>query len=172
MSDTTGDTYTDEVIRDEAPAEQRADLAALMLAADGAPPAPGAAPAEAEGLAPPSAQSLGLATMLLAAVRPLLCFVVKPLAKAPEELWAPLPEGMAAVLDHYDVGNAEFLRNPWARLGLACVPLAGYVAMNMPSEAEAKPAEPARLEGSGLDLAASAPVPQPEPQRTVTFGPA
>lgn len=146
--------------------EQAADLAALQSMASDGEPAPGAAGQDqAPAIPEPSAQSVALASMLIGAARPLLCFAIKPLRGAPDELWEPLAPGVAGVLDHYDLGQSELLRNPWARLALCALPLAGYVVTH--AEPEEKPAEPQRL--AGPDLSATAPA-EPAGAKTVTFG--
>lgn len=146
--------------------EQAADLAALQSMAAEGEPAPGAPGQEqAPAIPDPSAQSVAMAAMLIGAARPLLCFLVKPLKGAPDELWEPLAPGVAGVLDHYDLSQSELLRNPWARLALCALPLIGYVATHV--EPEAKPAEPQRL--GGPDLAATAPT-APAGSKIVTFG--
>lgn len=152
---------TTETENKPASSEQAADLAALTAAAQGDAPAaaPGAQP-EQQGPQPPSAASVALATMLVGMLKPIACYLAPALKKAPDELWAPVPEGMAAVLDHYDLGESELLRNPWARLGLSCAPLIAYAAMN---------AEPEKPAGKPQALAAPA-APPAAGGGAVTFG--
>lgn len=152
-------------------AEQAADLAALQQSAADAPPPPGqAAPGEAgqdAEPAPPSAGSLQAAAMLVGILRPLLGFALKSLKDAPDELWEPLPAGVAGVLDHYSVDGAEWLRNPWVRLAFCGAPLAAYVVAQ---EMANKPAQAAiAAPGHGEHLAAPAPAEAPGAS-TVTIG--
>lgn len=151
--------------------EQAADLAALKASAADAPPTPGQAqPVEAgqdDGPAPPSAGSLQAAAMMVGMVRPLLGFAVKSLKDAPDELWEPLPAGVAGVLDHYSVDGAEWLRNPWVRLAFCGAPLAAYVVAQ---EMANKPAQ-AAIAAPGLGEHLAAPAPSEAPgARTVTIG--
>lgn len=144
-----------------AASEQAADLAALQAAAAGAPPAPGAQPEQAEAgtIQPPSAAALQMAAMAVGMLRPIVCFAVPSLRAAPDELWQPIPEGVAAVMDHYGA-SAEWMQSPWARLGFSLAPLAAFAAM----DAMSKPKEAPRV-----GMTAEAP-PAPETPKTVTFG--
>jgi hypothetical protein len=147
-------------------AEQAADFAALQAAANEADAGPGA-PAQAEApaeLAPPSAASLQLAAMAVTMVKPLICFAVPALQRAPEELWGPVPEGVAGILDHYGLGESELLRSPWGRLAFSLAPLAAFAAMeSMKDKPKDKPAEM-------LEAPPPAPAPATEASKTVTFG--
>lgn len=112
--------------------EQAADLAALK---SGATAQPGPVQEE-EVIQPPSQAALQMAAMAVGLAKPLVCFAVPSLQGAPDELWAPVPEGVAAVLDLYGA-NADWMKNPWARLGLSLMPLVAYAAvqaMNKPPE--------------------------------------
>lgn len=142
--------------------EQAADLAALQaMAAPDTPPAQ--VQAQAEAPQGPSVQSLQLAALAVSIIRPLACYAVPGLRTAPDALWEPIPQGLAGVLDHYDLG--EHIDNPWVGLALACAPLAAYGVME---SAKAKPADkPERVQGP--DLTAQAPTETPG-QKTVTFG--
>lgn len=143
--------------------EQAADLAALKAAAGPAPGAPGAPAAvaqeESNEPAPPSAEAMALAGMAVGILKPLVCFAVPVLKDAPAELWQPIPEGVAAVVDHYGGGPA-WMNSPWARLGFSLMPLVGYAAV----QAMNKPKEPE-------PMALEAPPPaEAVGQKTVTFG--
>lgn len=144
-----------------APSEQAADLAALQgMAAAGEQAAPGQPEqAEQQAIQPPSAAAMQMAAMAVGILRPIICFAVPSLRTAPDELWQPIPEGVAAVMDHYGA-SAEWMQSPWARLGISLAPLAAYAAM----DAMSKPKEPARV-----GLSAEAP-PAPAQSREVTFG--
>jgi hypothetical protein len=164
-------TTTQQVERDIAATstdEQAADHAAMMAAATaGAPGAPGT-PATAEETEDkpkePSAKAMRAAVLIVSIVQPLACFVVPSLAKAPQALWEPIPEGVAGVLDHYKL--AEQIEGPWIGLAMCCVPLAAFAAAESMKE-EPKPKPPERLDGP--NLAAQAPTEAPG-QKTVTFG--
>ncbi len=155
-------TETQEVERAIA-GEQASDLAALQLAAGegaGAPLAPTeAAPATRE----PNEKSKAVAIMLVGIVKPIACYAVPALRTAPDELWEPVPLGVAGVLDHYDI--AQHIDNPWAGLAMACAPLAAFAAMEAMKD---KPQEKKREPGQ---LAAPVDVPKEVPgAKTVTFG--
>lgn len=101
-----------------------------------------------------------MAAMAVGMLRPLICYAVPTLRDAPGELWEPIPEGVAAVMDHYGA-SADWMQSPWARLGFSLAPLAAYAAvsaMNKPKE------EPKRV---GLS---AEPPKAPEASRAVTFG--
>ena len=152
--------------------EQEADRAATRawVAEEDQAQATATAPQQAQAapaIPEPSAASLKLAGMLVGTLRPLLCFVVKPLRAAPAELWEPIPHGVAGVLDHYDLSQSEMLRNPWARLAFSTLPLVGYVVATAEASEPAKPSEPERI--GGPELAAQAPAERPG-SRTVSFG--
>lgn len=148
-----------------AAAEQAADLAALQAAAAGAEPAPGTvAEAEAQAVAPPSAAAMQMAAMAVGILKPIICFAVPSLREAPGELWEPIPEGVAAVMDHYGA-SAEWMQSPWARLGLSVAPLCAFAAvqaMKEPKPKEAAEGAPLQLEAKAPDVVAGA--------RAVTFG--
>lgn len=151
----------------QAPSEQAADLAALQgMAAAGEPATPGQ-PEQAEpgAIQPPSAAALQMATLAVGILRPIVCYVVPSLRTAPGELWEPVPEGVAAVMDHYGA-NAEWMASPWARLGFSLAPLAAFAAIE---GMKAKPEEPKRTAPAGPALTAEAPPPAEGP-KTVTFG--
>jgi len=141
-----------------ASAEQAADLAALTAAAQGEAPAPGAQADKPQEIQPPTEASMALAGMLVGMAKPIICYAVPSLKKAPAELWMPIPEGVAAVLDHYDMGESEFMRNPWARLAFSLAPLAAFAAIN--AEPEEKPEQKA-IEAPPKEQAGS---------KTVTIG--
>lgn len=148
-----------------AEAEQAADLAALQAAAAGAEPAPGAVAAaegEAQALQPPSAAAMQMAAMVVGMARPIVCFAVPSLRDAPGELWQPVPEGIACVMDHYGA-SAEWMQSPWARLGMSLMPLVAFAAVQAMKE------PPKKDEGEPLKLAATAPD-VVAGQKTVTFG--
>jgi hypothetical protein len=155
---------------DTMPSEQAADLAAIKAAASEQPAPAGQVEQGEAGQgaepAPPSAGSVQAATMLVGILRPLLGFALKSLKDAPDELWEPLPAGVAGVLDHYSVDGAEWLRNPWVRLAFCGAPLAAYVVAE---EMKAKPAPAIAAPGQGQHLAAPAPTEAPG-ARTVTIG--
>ncbi|HEY0955922.1 MAG TPA: hypothetical protein VGE36_14255 [Roseateles sp.] len=148
--------------------EQRADLLALQAAAAGGQPAPGG-PVQVqeqgadEELPPPSAAAMAAASMLVGIVRPLVEFGIPTLRGSPDALWAPVPEGVAVVVDHYG-GGVEWMRHPLARLGFALAPLAAYGA----AQAMTKPKE-----GQGATAAISGPpagAPDVPGAKTVSFG--
>lgn len=149
-----------------APAEQAADLAALTAAANAdsaAPATTNQAQPEAQAPQPPSASALQLAAMAVGMLRPLIAYAVPALRNAPDELWEPIPEGVAGVLDHYGM-QPEWLESPWARLAFAAAPLAAFAAINSMNQ---KPKEPESIAGPDL----SAEVPKQEAgQNTVTIG--
>lgn len=136
-------------------AEQAADLAALQAAA--APPAPQGPrgdylePGERmDEVLPPSAAAMAMAATIVGVCRPLAAYAMPALRGAPDELWEPVPEGVAAVLDHAGA-SAEWMRSPWARLAMSLVPLVAYAAaaamQEKPREAlEAAPAPGAPAE--------------------------
>lgn len=149
-----------------AAAEQAADLAALQAAAAGAEPAPGAvAEAEAQAIAPPSAAAMQIAALAVGILQPVITFAVPSLREAPAELWQPVPEGVAAVLDHYGAAP-EWMQSPWARLGLSVMPLVAFAAVQAMKEpkpkAEPEAGAPLQLEAKAPDVVAGA--------RTVSFG--
>lgn len=145
--------------------EQAADLAALQAAAGGAPGPQGGAVAEqqAEGPPPPSAAAMQMAAMAVGIMKPIICFAVPSLREAPSELWEPIPEGVAAVMDHYGA-SAEWMNSPWARLGLSLAPLACFAAVEaMKDKPKAEPqAQAISLEAKAPDVVAGS--------KTVTFG--
>lgn len=157
-------------------AEQAADLAALQTqAAEGAPApgAPGAAPAQ------PGQNSLQVAALAVGMMRPIIGYAVPALRTAPEELWQPVPEGVAAVLDHYNLG-ADWMNSPWARLAVSLAPLAAYAAMNA-EKPDDKPAplaapvpapDPAPAQAGSDRVSFGAPVPAPDPAQAGEGAPA
>lgn len=146
-------------------AEQAADLAALTASAnqENATQAAATGQPEAQAPQPPSASALQLAAMAVGMLRPLIAYAVPALRNAPDELWEPIPEGVAGVLDHYGM-QPEWLESPWARLAFAAAPLAAFAAIQTMNE---KPKAPESI--AGPDLSA-APPPQAEGQKTVTIG--
>lgn len=143
--------------------EQAADLAKLQAQVQGEAPAAGQVQAQAQDdggeLPPPSPAAMQIAGMAVGMLKPIVCFAVPVLREAPDELWQPVPEGVAAVLDEYGA-SAEWMRSPWARLGMSLMPLIAFAAvsaMNKPKEPE-----PMALE--------AAPPAEPVGQKTVTFG--
>lgn len=148
-------------------AEQGADFAAIQAAAAGADvaaPAPGQEVAEQQG---PSDQALGVSALAVGAIKPLACHVVRGLDTAPDELWLPLIDSLAGVLDHLGLNRPE-LQGPYAKLAFSVVPLAGFVVLARVSEPE-----PPKKEGqqaiAGPDLTA-APPPAAQGSKVVTFG--
>lgn len=127
---------------DDIASEQRADLAALTAAAGQAEQGAQQQQVQEQADAPmpqPTAAALAAAAMLVSMGRPLVEFAVPALRGAPEELWMPVPEGIAAVVDHYG-GGAEWMRHPLARLGMALAPLAAYgAAMSMQGKGKSEP---------------------------------
>ena len=161
---------SDTDTQDDTPAmadEQAADLAALIAGAKaGAEPQAGAveakegAQADPEELPPVSAQALAFGGLLVSIGRPLVEYAVPSLRGAPDELWMPVPEGVGAVVDSFGVA-AEWMRSPWARLGLSLAPLAAFAAV----EAMKQPEKPAKA------LEAPAPGTFAEPgAKTLTAG--
>lgn len=154
MKPSNTNTQAVEAAIDTGNAEQAAELAALTAAAnEGAPGQPAAAEPEQQGPQPPSAAALQVAGMAVGMLRPLLAYALPALRTAPEELWEPIPEGVAVVLDHYGM-EAEWMQSPWARLGFAVAPLAAFAAieaMKQPPKAEAAQTI------AGPDLSAPAP---------------
>jgi len=155
-------TNTQEIETHLGTDEQAADLAALQAMA--APEAQaGQLQPVAEVPTGPSVQSLQLAALAVSIIRPLAAYAVPALRTAPDALWEPIPQGLAGVLDHYDL--SEQINNPWIGLALASAPLAAYAFME---SAKAKPQDKPAAHGAGPDL--SAPVPTEAPgQKTVTF---
>jgi hypothetical protein len=149
-----------------ASAEQAADLAALQQAAGGdagqvqqADPEPGTIPQ-------PSEAAMQVAALAVGILRPVIAYAVPSLRAAPDALWEPVPGGVAGILDHYGIG-IEALQSPWARLALACAPLAAFAAV----EAMKEPPKKEPTEGPALDLTERKPEPvQAVNQKTVTFG--
>ena len=161
---------TQEQIKHQAmSAEQGADFRAIQAAAAGAEvqePAPGQEVAE-QGPAKPTAQAMGVAVMVMGVAQPLLCYAVRGLDTAPAQLWDPVTESVAGLLDHYGLARPE-LQGPWAKLAISVVPLAGMVALARMSEPE-----PQKQEGqqaiAAPDLSA-APPPAAQGSKVVTFG--
>lgn len=152
--------------------EQAADLAALAAAAQGDPAAaPDAQQAQqtSNEPQPPSAAALQIAAMAVGILRPLAAYAVPSLKNAPDELWAPVPEGLAAVLDHYGA-SAEWMQSPWARLGLSLTPLLAFAAVESMKEAKQKP------KAETITASVAPPPPAPDaapadtPAYTVSFG--
>lgn len=142
-------------------AEQAADLAALTAAAGEGTPLDNSVQPQAPQ--PPSASAIQLASMAVAMLRPLIGFAVPVLRNAPDELWEPIPEGVAGVLDHYGM-QPEWLESPWAKLAFAMAPLAAFAALETMKE---KPKEPERI--AGPDLTAAPPA-EAVGQKTVIMG--
>lgn len=154
-------TDTQEVER-QIDAEQASDLAALQMAAGEGQGAAGPVAEQEPQRTEPSEQSKQLAVLIVGIARPLVCYAVPALRSAPDELWDPVPQGVAGLLDHYDL--SQHIDNPWAGLALCCAPLAVFAA------SEAMKEKPKAREPQQLDNFA-APVPGDAPgQKTVTFG--
>lgn len=154
--DEAGDSIADE---------QAADLAALQAGANGAQAAQAGPAVVEEGgdeIKPPSAQAMALAGMAVGMLRPLIVYAVPSLREAPDELWAPVPEGVAAVMDEYGAA-AEWMRSPWARLAFACAPLAAFGAMQAMKE---KP----KPQAQALPPPPAPGAPAEPGSKTVTFG--
>lgn len=153
--------------------EQAADLAALTAGA--AEPVQDAAQQQAQQAAnepqPPSAAALQIAAMAVGMLRPLLCYAVPSLKNAPDELWAPIPEGLGAVLDQYGA-SAEWMSTPWARLAISITPLAAFAAVEAMAAAKEKPTKTLTAPNEAAMMAA--PVTDGAPAvpgaKTVTFG--
>lgn len=168
-------TDTQQVERDiegqgTSSAEQAADLAALRAAA--APvTATGAAAPEQQVQQGPSAAALQVAELAVGMLRPVICFAVPSLRAAPGELWAPIPAGVAGILDHYEIGM-DALKNPWARLAMACAPLGAYAAVQAMKEQQEQPKPDPTEGGDMLNLESSKQDANPQTvgQKTVTFG--
>lgn len=107
--------------------EQAADLAAIRAGVAGEAIADPVGEGAAVEQAGPSADAMGAAALVVGIAQPILCATVKGLKDAPGELWGPVTESMAGLLDHY--GIAAEISNPWARFGIACAPLAGFALM-------------------------------------------
>lgn len=154
-------TDTQEVER-QIDAEQASDLAALQVAAGEGQGATAPVAEQGPQIREPSEQSKQLAVLIVGIARPLVCFAVPALRNAPDELWEPVPQGVAGVLEHYDL--SQHIDNPWAGLALCCAPLAVFGATEAMKD-RPKPKEPQQLETF------AAPVPEDAPgQKTVTFG--
>jgi hypothetical protein len=146
--------------------EQAADLAAIRASVAGEAVTDPAG--EGGELAPagPSADAMGAAALVVGIAQPILCATVKGLSEAPADLWGPVTESMAGLLDHY--GLAAEISNPWARFGIACAPLAGFALMARMQEEKDKPKTDAdtlaapKLEAVAADQAPGA--------KTVQFG--
>lgn len=147
-------------------AEQAADLAAIQASAAGEAVQPGQEVAT-QGPPPPSAQAMGAAGLFVGIAMPILCATVRGLREAPQELWEPVTEGVAGLLDHYGLAS-EALNGPWARFAFSVAPLAGFVVIaQMKAEADKPRTEAQTL--TGPDLTAKAPA-GPVGANTVTFG--
>ena len=148
--------------------EQAADLAALQAGAAEQQPPGAAQPSQAEQApqeqAPPSAAALQMAAMAVGMVRPLISYAVASLRDAPDQLWEPIPEGLARLMDHYGA-SADWMQNPWAQFGISVTPLVAYAAIKGMEE---KP-KPQQQQLQGPDLSAKPPA-EPVGQKTVTFG--
>lgn len=154
---------SDETTKKAPPnAEQLADLAALQAAANGADQA--LPPGQAIQATPqaPSASALQLAAMAVQVIKPIASVALPSLRGAPEELWAPIPEGLAAILDHYGWNRPDLLESPWAKLALSLAPLAAYAAMESMKDdkPKGKPRAAAIAEAAPADAG----------QKTVTVG--
>lgn len=166
-------TDTQEVERqiDAASDEQAADFANLQAQAgigQGQEPGQQIAQTGQDKPPPPSASSMQAAVIALGVLRPLICYAVPVLKTSPDELWQPIPEGLAAVLDHAGL-QPEWMQSPWARLGFACAPLLAFAAIQSSKQADEKPKEPTTHDGP--DLMAPPPAPAPAPTGpAVTFG--
>lgn len=155
-------------------AEQAADLAALQAAAAGAVPAAAVAPgapagqAAPEQLPPPSAAAMASAVVMLKTFQPMVTALVPVLRNAPPEVWEPIPEGIAVLLDHFKA-NPAWLANPFVRAASALVPMAGFVALHMMQNPSPKKAKAA---GEVIEAPPAPPPGAPaEPgARTVSFG--
>lgn len=107
--------------------EQAADLAAIRAGVAGEAVADPVGEGGELAPAAPSADAMGAAALVVGIAQPILCATVKGLKEAPAELWGPVTESMAGLLDHY--GIAAEIANPWARFAIACAPLAGFAMM-------------------------------------------
>lgn len=155
-------TDTQEVEQHLVDPERKADLAALHAAVSEQVQAQTPLQEPDRGPQPPSAAALQMATMAVGIIRPLVAFAVPALRSAPDELWSPVPEGVAAVMDHYGA-SADWMQNPWARLGISLAPLAAYAAVE---SMKAKPKdEPKPAIDGPVQLPEGRPGPAP-----VTFG--
>jgi len=132
--------------------EQAADLAALQARAR---PPEQAQEVQGGAAAPqgPSQQALQLAALAVAIIKPLACYALPALAKAPAELWEPIPQGLAGVIDHYDLG--DHISNPWFGLALASAPLAAYALMETAKEAQETQAQQQQIGGPDLSAPAT-----------------
>ncbi len=152
---------------DTTTSEQAADFAALQAAAaENTGPVSVEAPGQPQdtGPQPPSAAALQIAAMVVGIVRPIAAYAVPSLREAPDALWEPIPEGVAAVLDHYGA-DAEWLQSPWARLAFSLAPLAAFAAMK--SMEEKPKAKPQSIEGPNLT---AAPPTEAAGSKSVTIG--
>lgn len=141
-------TDTQEVEHAIASQEQAADLAVLQAAAGGGvQPVTGAAPDD-DAIPEPSAAAMQVAQLAVSMMRPVIAYAVPALRSAPDALWEPVPGGVAGIMDHYGIG-ADAIKSPWARLALACAPLAAFAAMEamkeQPSPKPEQAREPERL---------------------------
>lgn len=152
---------------DTTSSEQAADFAALQAAAaENTAPVMAQAQGQVQdtGPQPPSAAALQIAAMVVGMLRPIAAYAVPSLREAPDALWEPIPEGVAAVLDHYGA-DADWLQSPWARLAFSLAPLAAFAAMKSMDE---KPkAKPQSIQGP--DLTATAPA-EAAGSKSVTIG--
>lgn len=106
-----------------------------------------------------------MAALAVGILRPVVCYAVPSLRGAPDELWEPIPGGVAGILEKYGVG-IEAMQSPWARLALACAPLAAFAAveaMKSPPKPEAEPLPEIAPEKAGAPLEVVG-------QKSVTFG--
>lgn len=146
--------------------EQAADFAAIQASAAGDAVQPGQELAQ-QGPQQPTAQAMGAAGLFVGIAQPILCATVRGLREAPKELWEPVTEGIAGLLDHYGLAS-EAMNGPWARFAFSVAPLAGFVVIaQMKTEAEKPKTEAQAL--TGPDLSAKAPA-GPVGSKTVSFG--
>ncbi len=133
--------------------EQLADLAALQASANESDQVNAPGQSVQSGPQPPSASALQLAAMAVQVIKPLATAAVPALRGSPDELWAPIPEGLAAILDHYGWNRPDLLDSPWAKLALSLAPLAAYAAMESMKDdkPKARPKAAAISEAPGAD---------------------
>lgn len=146
--------------------EQAADLAAIRAGVAGEAVTDPAGEGGELVQAGPSADAMGAAALVVGIAQPILCATVKGLKDAPAELWGPVTESMAGLLDHY--GIAAEISNPWARFGIACAPLAGFALMaRMEAEKDKPKTDADTLAAPKLEATAAQQAPG---ANTVQFG--
>jgi hypothetical protein len=122
-------------------AEQARELALLEQAAAEQAPAPGSPEAleaekQAAALAPPTQENQLAAQMLLKVLKPVAEMLAPVCKGADMAAWTALEEPIAGLLDHYAVDLGDMMSNPWARLGMAAIPLGMHISGKLMEQVE------------------------------------